>query len=346
MGDRPFRKGVYTPLIRGLAVVAVVALLPIGAFGCMVCMPGRSAKREAPVADEQVTAQRLHALVSHLAGDIGERNVGHPDKLQQAAEWVRDRLQDGGRAAREQLYEVRGIPCRNLEIELPGSDRSSEIVVVGAHYDSPPGSPGANDNASGAAAVLFLASRFSARPALPRTIRFVEFVNEEPPWFRTADMGSRRYANASRDRGDNIVAMLSLETIGYYSDRAGSQAYPFPASLFYPSTGSFLAFVGDTSSRGLVRRAVGSFRANASFPSEGAAFPANIPGVGWSDHESFWKAGYPGVMVTDTAPFRYPWYHKRGDTPDKIDYVRLARAVEGIARVVAELAGAGRNQDN
>jgi len=153
-------------------------------------------------------------------------------------------------------------------------------------------------------------------------------------------MGSVRYARRSRERGENIVAMLSLETIGYYSDTPGSQHYPFPLSLFYPSTGNFLAFVSNLKSRSLLHDAIATFRRHARFPSDGVAAPAAIPGVDWSDHGSFWAAGYPALMVNDTAPYRYPHYHRESDTPDKVDYERLARVVTGLAVVVRTLAGA------
>jgi hypothetical protein len=144
-------------------------------------------------------------------------------------------------------------------------------------------------------------------------------------------MGSLVYAKRCKDRGERIVAMLSLETIGFYSDVKGSQKYPPPLSLFYPSTGNFIGFVGDRSSTDLMRSVVKTFRATTRFPSEGAALFASLPGVGWSDHWSFWQVGYPGVMVTDTAPFRYPHYHTGADTPDKLDYE--------LERVVGELVG-------
>jgi hypothetical protein len=147
-------------------------------------------------------------------------------------------------------------------------------------------------------------------------------------------MGSVRYARRCRQRDEQIVAMLSLETIGYYSDAPGSQQYPFPFGLLYPSEGNFIGFVGNVSSGDLVRTAIGAFRQHARFPSEGAAVPASIQGVGWSDHWSFWQVGYPGIMVTDTAPFRYPHYHRREDTPDKVDYARMARVVAGLEHVV------------
>ncbi len=133
--------------------------------------------------------------------------------------------------------------------------------------------------------------------------------------------------------------MLSLETLGYFNDAPGTQQYPPPLGLCYPSEGNFIAFVGNVSSRSLVRRCVKTFRANAAFPSEGAALPSFLPGVGWSDHESFWENGYPALMVTDTAPFRFADYHHRSDTPDKIDYERCARVVAGVEQVVRELAG-------
>jgi Zn-dependent M28 family amino/carboxypeptidase len=170
-------------------------------------------------------------------------------------------------------------------------------------------------------------------------VRFVAFVNEEPPFFKSEAMGSLRYARRSRERGENIVAMVSLETIGYYSDRAGSQRYPFPLGLFYPSTGNFLAFVSDLSSRGLMHEAIAAFRRHARIPSEGLAAPAMLPGVDWSDHWAFREAGYRAVMVTDTAPYRYPHYHVAADTPDKVDYERLARVVTGLRGMLGALAG-------
>jgi hypothetical protein len=132
--------------------------------------------------------------------------------------------------------------------------------------------------------------------------------------------------------------MLSLETIGYYSDEESSQQYPFPLGLFYPSRGDFIGFIGDTSSRDLVHRSIETFRDTTDFPSEGAALPISIPGVGWSDHWSFVEVGYEAAMVTDTALFRYPHYHTAEDLPEHIDFERMARVVLGVERVIEELA--------
>jgi Zn-dependent M28 family amino/carboxypeptidase len=174
-------------------------------------------------------------------------------------------------------------------------------------------------------------------------VRFVAFVNEEPPFFTSGEMGSRVYARACRARNDDIVAMLSLETIGYYSDAPRSQAYPAPFGLLYPDTGNFVTFVANYRSRPLLHQVMSAFRANAQFPSEGAAAPEWIPGVGWSDHWSFWKEGYPGVMVTDTALFRYPHYHTSQDTPEKLDYPRMARVFSGLQQVMRALAESAGN---
>ena len=173
---------------------------------------------------------------------------------------------------------------------------------------------------------------------MARTVRLVAFVNEEPPFCHTDLMGSRVYARRCRARDENVVAMLSLETIGFYVDEPGSQKYPFPFSLFYPDTGNFVGFVGNLGSRSLTRRSIRAFRESTDFPSEGLAAPGWIPGIGWSDHWSFWQEGYPGVMITDTAPFRYPHYHTPQDTPDRIDYDRFARVVMGVSGVVEALA--------
>jgi Zn-dependent M28 family amino/carboxypeptidase len=276
-----------------------------------------------------------------LAGQIGERNVFHHDRLVMAADYIRATLAGAGYEVRLQLYEVEGKICENIEAEVRGEKRPDDIIVIGAHYDSVQGSPGANDNASGVAATLALARAF-AETTPARTLRFVSFANEEPPLFQTEHMGSRVYAMRSRERGENIVLMLSLETIGYYSDEPGSQHLLFPLSLIYPSTGNFIAFVSNLENGFLVRQLVGSFRQQAQFPSEGGALWDLIPGVGWSDHWAFWKEGYPAVMVTDTAPFRYPAYHSPADRPELVQYERMARVVSGLQAVIVEMANAPR----
>lgn len=287
--------------------------------------------------DPRATA-RLLADIDMLADSIGERHMWRPSALRSAADYLRVAFAQAGYAVAAQAYDVHGIKVENLEAVLPGSSDRALVVVVGAHYDSVPRCPGANDNGSGVAAVLELARRFAGHPR-PHTIRFVAFVNEEPPWFQTKDMGSLVYAMAAKRRGDRITAMLSLETIGYYTNERKSQRYPAPLNLLLPDIGNFVGFVSNGRSAGVLRRSLRAFRARTTFPARGAAVPSSIPGIGWSDHWSFWQAGYPAVMVTDTAPFRYPWYHTAHDTPDKISSERLTQVVNGLEHVVHVLAG-------
>jgi Zn-dependent M28 family amino/carboxypeptidase len=274
--------------------------------------------------------------VQTLAGEIGERNVATPSQLRAAARFVESSFQEAGYAVHHQDFKVHNVTCQNIEASIQGHALRDEIVVVGAHYDTVPGSPGANDNTSGLAALLTLArARAGSVPA--RTLRFVAFVNEEPPFFQTDEMGSVVYAKACRTHGDHIVAMLSLETMGCYDTNPRSQRYPFPMGLFYPSRGDFIGFVSNTANAKLVRQCIRTFRSHVAFPSEGGALPGLLPGVGWSDHWAFWQAGYPAVMITDTAPFRYPHYHLDSDTPDKLDYDRLARVTTGLNVVLESL---------
>ena len=303
----------------------------------MVWTPGASYRGALkPLADaERELAARLQRHVTAIASR--QHNLDHPAELERSAQEIERVLKELGYAAASQRFDSHGIAVRNIEVEIAGGVRRDEIVVLGAHYDSAWGAPGANDNGSGVAALLELARTLrGANPA--RTLRFVWFVNEEPPYFKGDDMGSRRYAKRARERNERIVAMASLETIGYYSDKPGSQRYPFPLGLFYPSEGNFIAFVSDIGSRATMHAALSAFRRHAEFPSEGVAAPAMIPGVDWSDHWSFNQQGYRAFMVTDTALYRYPWYHQMEDTPDKLDYERLARVVRGLHGMALDLA--------
>ena len=324
---------------RWLLAVLLVLLGLVGVY--MTSMPGRSYSESAsPLSvDEVELRDRLREHVWTLAGQIGERNLWRREALEASADYIEKRFRESGYDVASQKFLVADTTVRNLEVELPGTVLPEEIVLLGAHYDSILGSPGADDNATGTATVLELA-RLLAGKRLARSIRFVAFVNEEPPFFQTDDMGSRVYARRARKRGEKIAAMLSLESVGYFSDAKGSQGYPFLFRLFYPSRGNFLGFVGNVPARRLVRESIRSFRQHAALPSEGIAAPGWIMGIGWSDHWSFWKEGYPAIMVTDTALFRYEHYHSATDTPDKIDYARLARVAAGMARVAIDLASA------
>jgi Zn-dependent M28 family amino/carboxypeptidase len=304
----------------------------------MIDMPGKSYGGALPPLSQWQAGIRdqLRGDVALLASEIGERNLQRYGKLVQAADYIEQQLRQAGYATNRHRFQVAGLDCCNIEAEIAGSAGSDEVVVIGAHYDSIVGSPGANDNASGTAALLALARSLAGfRPR--RTLRFVAFANEEPPYFQTDAMGSLLYARRCRERKEQVTAMLSLETIGYYRDEPGSQHYPPLFAAFYPPQGDFIGVVGNLGSRQLVRRVVASFRRHAKFPCEGAAAPSAITGVSWSDHWSFWKQGYAAAMITDTAPFRYPYYHTPDDTIDQLDFDRMARVVDGLRAVVKDL---------
>ena len=285
----------------------------------------------------KISADALRAHVEKLAGEIGERNVFTTAMLARAADYIEQTWRTQGYQVMRHPYKVYNVTCSNLEITCRGKDEPNEIILVGAHYDSVAGCPGANDNGSGVAAMLEM-SRVFATLAPRRTVRFVAFVNEEPPFFETEQMGSRVYAKTAKTRGDDIRGMICLETMGYYSNQRGSQRYPFPFNLFYPNRGNFIGFVSNLRSRSVMHCAVRAFRAHSDFPIECCATWARISGVDWSDHASFWREGYRAFMVTDTAPFRYRHYHTDQDTPDKIDYDSLARVTGGLCGTIASLA--------
>ena len=277
--------------------------------------------------------------VDTLATKIGPRHAQRYDSLQAARFYLLSTLGPSnlGFEVKELTYTARGQVFANVEATLPGQRWPREIIVVGAHYDTVSTTPGADDNASGVAALLTLAETLAADPQ-GRTIRFVGFTNEEPPWFQTKDMGSLRYAADCKAKGERIVAMLSLESLGYFSDAPGSQHYPPPLDKLYPDVGNFVAIAGAPQGAGLVEFVHAAMRASGAIPVEKGVLPPQTPGVGWSDHWSFWEQGYPAVMLTGTAPFRNANYHQPTDVPATLDFQRLGRSVAGIRQAVQALA--------
>ena len=286
------------------------------------------------------TEQNLRRHVQELAGTIGERNVFQPKALRAARDYIEEVWRNQGYTVARQEYEANGVGCANLEVAMLGASRPDEILLLGAHYDSVRGSPGANDNGSGVAALLEIARLFTdAQPAM--TVRLVAFVNEEPPFFGTSRQGSAVYAKAAKGRGDDIKLMMALETIGCYRDEPGSQRYPPFFRYFYPDRGNFLALISDFGSLPVVRHVASVFRAHSDFPIEYAGVFRWIPGVTWSDHLPFWRRGYRALMATDTAFHRYPYYHTPEDTPDKLNYPMFGRATEALYMCASAIAGEG-----
>jgi Zn-dependent M28 family amino/carboxypeptidase len=298
-----------------------------------------------PAAAAPELAERLRAHVAALASK--EHNTATPQALERAATYIETTLAKAGYAPTRQEYMAGGQRVRNIEVAVGNvakGKRPDRIFIVGAHYDSAPGAPGANDNGSGTAAVLELARMLrTMQPGAGTEVRFVLFVNEEPPWLigehLGEQMGSMVHAAEMKRQGQNVAAALVLETMGYYTDAPDSQKLPPGVEGRYPSTGNFIAFVGTLASSNLVREALAAFRDASDFPAEGLAAPAHTTGVTLSDHSSYNRHGYPALMITDTAFMRYPYYHTQEDTPEKITYDSMARVVTGLAKTIAALAG-------
>ena len=304
-------------------------------------MPGAPVEMALPCDSEAVLIGNLRQHVDQLAGVIGPRHVGLPHALAAAATMVEREFVSAGYAIERQTYLAGGHDVSNLIAELPGSGREDQIVVVGAHYDTVPTTPGADDNAS-AVAVLLEVARLMRTWQPERTIRFVAFACEEMPHFHTGEMGSQIYARRCRARGERVAGMLCLEMVGFYSTAPDSQRIPSAIPNFlrriFPPRGDFLAAVGNLRSWKLLWKFRRGFRRADRLPLFSIVLPEAIHDIRRSDNSSFWDQGYQALMLTDTSYLRNPHYHLATDTPETLDYERMAAVVLGVVEGVAEVA--------
>lgn len=285
-----------------------------------------------PSFHEPQLRDELERHVRYLAEDVGERNFENSHGLAQTIQYISDYWSRSSYSVQSQTYQAYGMEFTNLWVELPGRSRADEIVVLGAHYDTIVGTPGADDNATAVAGLLALSGRALERD-WERTMRFVAFANEEPPFFMSSTMGSLVYAQSCQKRSDRIKAMVCLEMLGYYSEDQGDTLGVLP------SRGNFIGLVGDPASEDVLKKAAQGFRRAVKFPFQAAA-PSSIdvPYAAFSDHWSFWQCGYPAFMVTDTGPLRNPHYHLPSDLPDTLDFEQMTRVVVGVEGALDELA--------
>jgi len=317
-----------------LALLLIAILLLVAWF--WVTQPVRASPR--PVANGAGASPiRLAARVRRLAEDLVPRDFTHVENLDRAAAYITGELEAAGAKVTEQPFSIEGRVYRNV-LGAFGPE-TPERIVVGAHYDTDGPLPGADDNASGIAGLIELAALL-APAKLPLRVELAAYSLEEMPFFGSAEMGSAVHARSLREAGARLRAMICLEMIGYFSAARGSQAFPLSAlKLFYPDTGDFIAVVGRLRDAGLVRRVKRAMRSASELSVHSINAPRSLPGVDLSDHASYWNAGYPAVMVTDTAFYRNERYHTAEDTPATLDYERMAKVVEGVAGAVRDLAG-------
>lgn len=312
---------------RPFAALAVI-VAGISALLALVCQPLVTAVPSTP---PPVDPARLEAHVRKLSVDFYPRSFEHPAKLERTAAYIEAQFKDAGAQVSIQDVVVDAERYKNVVARFgPASGR---LLVIGAHYDSHGATPGADDNASGIAGLLELA-HLLGQSAPTRPVELVAYTLEVPPHFRSPHMGSVWHARALKEAGRDVEFMLSLETIGYFSDSPGSQAYPLAAmKLGYPDRGNFIALVGQFGDFGLSRLLKGVMSGASELPVYSLNAPGLVQGVDFSDHRSYWAQGYPAMMVTDTAFMRNPNYHRVGDTFDKLDYKRMSLVVQAVYAV-------------
>lgn len=281
---------------------------------------------------------RLH--VDRLAGLIGPRVLSRPKTIVAAIGYIENQWLEMGYKVEREEYDVEGVTATNLIVESDGK-KNDRLNLLGAHYDTVLSTPGADDNAS-AVAVMLEVSRLLKEKTTTKRCRYVAFACEEPPYFHLDSMGSQVHARAAKKRGDRIDAMLCLEMVGYYRDEPHSQKVPpgIPSWLhrFFPYRGNFLAAVGNLSSISANWKFRRRFkRSSPSMPLFSICLPEKIREIRLSDNSSFWDQGYPALMLTDTSFLRNPHYHLESDTPEKLDYQRMARVVIGVAGAMGEI---------
>ena len=331
------KKMLYALLILVLGVLGIVAALayPIVKIK-MSASVIHPETRFIPASSEQALYGHVHAL----SVVIGSRSIWEYKKLQEAEQYIRTFLEGEGIPFSLQGYDHEGNRYNNIVVTLEGESRRDESVVIGSHYDTVYGTPGADDNASAVAVLLELCRTLKDyRP--DRTLKMIFFVLEEPPSFRTPAMGSTVYAMQARDRGENIVGMISLEMVGYFNEAEGTQAFPVPGlQWLFPDRGDFIGVVGNVHSRELTLAVAESLKAGSAIPVEHFVALPFIPGIGSSDHGSFWKMGFRAVMVTDTAFYRNPNYHSPEDTIETLRFDKMSQIVRGLVHVVEYLTKA------
>lgn len=322
----------------GAIILVIAVLLAIILYPLVRTRYQTSETHDVAVADLSGNARNLYEHVETLSVRIGPRSWKDFEALTKTKDYINEKLRDWGYSPVEHKFTYKGREYVNIEAAIAGGTAAGEIIVIGAHYDTVEGTPGADDNGS-AVAVLLEMCRLMKGCTPARTIKFVFFSLEERPAFATRSMGSEVYARREKESGADIRGMICLEMVGYYSDRPGGQTIPVPLmGKGISTTPDFIGVIGNSDSRELVAQVRKSIESASRVPVESLVASGMIPGVDFSDHRSFWRMGYEAVMVTDTAFYRNPNYHTSRDTIETLDFEKMADLLGGLVRAAEDLS--------
>ena len=322
-------------LLASISRIAAALIIIIGLLWVSLARPDFSAKEASKIPTQKIDPVALEKHTLMLSHNMVPRDFRHPENLNKVANYIAEFFRSSGARVVEQVFKVHGVEYKNVVAEY--GPQSKEVIVVGAHYDVEGEKPGADDNASGVAGLLEIGKSL-AEEQLKTKIILVAFTLEEPPFFRTDNMGSAVYAKSLAETGSAVKLMIALEMIGYFTEEKGSQDYPTPLlHLFYPSIGNFIAIVDQMLSTE-AQRMKASMAQVIGLPVYSINAPSFIPGVDFSDHSNFWRYGYPAVMVTDTAFYRNLAYHTENDRAEHLNYEKMAKVVYGIFNYVLKLS--------
>jgi len=329
--------------IRTVLIPASVVFVLITAIVVVITQPFVA---PIPATPPRVDPSRLEAHIKHLSVDLYPRSFDQPRNIEMAAQYIYDELKAAGALVSIQNVTVQETTYKNIIARF--GPESGPLLIVGAHYDShgdtnnssgytrETHTPGADDNASGVAGLIEL-SRLLGSKKQNRPIELVAYTLEEPPHFRTEHMGSVWHAQSLKTAKRDVQLMLSLEMIGYFSDEPDSQDYPVPAmASLYSDRGNFIALVGKLSNFGATRKAKALMSGATNLPVYSINAPPLVPGIDFSDHQSYWNEGFPALMVTDTAFLRNKNYHQAGDTYERLDYLRMSKVVQAVYAVTQQ----------
>jgi Zn-dependent M28 family amino/carboxypeptidase len=322
-------------LLASISRIAAVIAVVVGLLWFVLARPGFSFKKATKSTSQVIEEAALRRHVSVLSKDMVPRNYKNSGNLNSVANYISESLSASGGRVAEQVFEVDGVEYKNIIAEY--GPQGKEVIVVGAHYDAEGENPGADDNASGVAGLIEI-GRLLSRAQLKTRVALVAFSLEEPPFFRSDDMGSAVYARSLKEANADVKLMIALEMIGYFSEEKGSQDYPTQLlRLYYPSIGNFIV-IADQLMSVQAQRMKAALRQVMDLSVYSINAPSFIPGIDFSDHSSFWRYGYPAIMITDTAFYRNQAYHTSEDRAERLNYEKMAQVVYGVYDYVVKLS--------